>query len=177
MSYYYFISSLPEIRFGQEPPIPEEDFLSLSLAWLPTKDYNQLAEVAGGRSGKSKNEAVKKWHNWETALRNSLVSARAHKTGIEPGKYLRGTEFAEAYVRSAAQELIKIGDQKKAEKELDLLRWRYLDELSAAHSFDFNVALSYLLKLKILSRWARLDEGAGKEELNKNLKGKYKETQ
>ncbi len=169
MSYYYFISSLPNVEFGQKPPFSEEEFLHQASLWMPAKDFEDLTETANLDSEKVSHYAVRKWQSWETALKNCMVSARAFKIGVDPGKYLRGTEFAEAYVRSSVQEFLKIDDQKKAEKEIDLLRWNFFDELSAAHSFDFYVAFSYFLKLKILSRWAKLDEGIGKDNLNKNL--------
>ena len=171
MSYYYFISSLPNIEFGQKPPFSEEEFMQQAALWMPKNDYDHLEEVVIGAKEKHLHlsDVVKKWHDWETALRNCLVSARALKRGIDPGKYLKGTEIPEGYVRSAVQELIKFDDQKKAEKAIDLLRWKFFDELAIAHSFDFHVALTYFLKLKILSRWAEFDEEIGKENLNKNL--------
>jgi len=101
VSYYYFISSLPNIEFGQKPPFSEEEFLQQAALWMP--------------------------------------------------------------------ELIKLDDQKEAEKAIDLLRWNFFDELTTAHSFDFHIALTYFLKLKILTRWAAFDKGIGKENLNKNL--------
>ncbi len=171
MSYYYFISSLPNVEFGQKPPFTEEEFLHQAFLWISLNDYEHLAEVAHGPGEKHlhKYEVVKKWHEWEIALKNCLVSARAIKLGVDPGKYLKGSQIAETYVRSAVQELIKFDDQKKAEETLDLLRWKFFDELSVTHSFDFHVVLIYFLKLKILIRWANLDEGTGKEVLNKNL--------
>ena len=171
MSYYYFISSLPNVEFGQKPPLSEEEFLQQAALWMPKDDYDYLNEVATGSKEKHLYlpDVVKKWYDWETALRNCLVSARALKMGIDPGKYSKGTEAPEVYVRSAVQELMKFDDQKKAEKAIDLLRWNFFGELTNAHSFDFNVALTYFLKLKILSRWAEFDEEIGKENLNKNL--------
>jgi len=52
----------------------------------------------------------------------------------------------------------------EAEKTLDQARWEFLDSLSIGHYFDFNYLLSYLLKLKILERWDRIQR-ADKERL------------
>ncbi len=171
MSYYYFISSLPNVEFGQVPPFSEEEFLHQAALWMPKNDYDYLEEVATGSVEKCLYlcDVVKKWHDWEIALKNCLVSARALKMGIDSGKHLKGNENSEDYVRVAVQELIKLDDQKEAEKAIDLLRWNFFDEITTAHSFDFHIALTYFLKLKILTRWAGFDEEIGKENLNKNL--------
>ena len=98
-----------------------------------------------------------------------MAAARAGKLGKDQAPYLNKSGSANAQMRSAVQEAVKAENQQKAEETIDKLKWSFLDEISATHSFDFNVALSYLLKLKILERWAALDEETGKDKLNKSL--------
>ncbi len=126
------------------------------------------AVVSGGEKC-PENPAETQWKNWEETLLNYLAAARAAKLGKDQTPYLNKSGSAESLMKSAVQEAVKAENQQKAEEIIDKLRWSFLNELSATHSFDFNVALSYLLKLKILERWAALDEEAGKEALNKSI--------
>ena len=52
----------------------------------------------------------------------------------------------------------------EAEKILDQARWEFLESLSFGHYFDFDLLLGYLLKLKILERWDKVQR-ADKERL------------
>ena len=168
-SYPYFISTLPSLAFGDQPPMTSGDFLKNSREWISDADWQALKAVVEGYKNPKKNAVEKQWGHWEETLRNSLAAARAGKLGKDQAPYLNKSGSANAQMRSAVQEAVKAENQQKAEETIDKLKWSFLDEISATHSFDFNVALSYLLKLKILERWAALDEETGKEKLNKSL--------
>jgi len=145
------------------------DFLNNSREWISDADWQALKAAVEGHENPAKNAVEKQWENWEETLRNSLAVARAAKLGKDQAPYLNKSGSADSQMRSAVQEAVKAENQQKAEETIDKLKWSFLDELSATHSFDFNVALSYLLKLKILERWAALDEETGRDKLNKNL--------
>ena len=145
------------------------EFIENSQKWISNDDWQALKSAADGYEYTSKNPTAKLWKNWEETLMNALAAARASKLGKDQSPYLNKSGSADTQMRSAVQEAIKTENQQKAEEIIDRLRWSFLDELSATHSFDFNVALSYLLKLKILERWASLDEETGKEALNKSI--------
>ncbi len=168
-SYPYFISTLPSLAFGDQPPMTSADFLKNSREWISDADWQALKSAAEGYKNPKKNAVEKQWGNWEETLRNSLAAARAAKLGKDQAPYLNKSGSANSQMRSAVQEAVKAENQQKAEETIDKLKWSFLDEISATHSFDFNVALSYLLKLKILERWAALDEETGKDKLNKSL--------
>ncbi len=163
--YYYFIASLPSLSFGQEPPFSSGDFLAQSRQWLPETDWHTLIAAAENRETVARHKAGARWWQWETALRNSLATARASRLGRDPAQYLRGADDADSYVRASVQEFVKLDDPLKAEQALDKLRWSFLDELCVMHSFDFHVAFSYILKLKILERWAALSDEQGRQTL------------
>jgi len=168
-SYPYFISTLPSLTFGETPPMSCEEFIENSREWISPDDWQGLKSAAFNRENQIKNPAGIQWKNWEETLKNYLAAARAAKLGKDQTPYLSKSGSADSLMRSAVQEAVKAENQQKAEEVVDKLRWSFLDELSATHSFDFNVALSYLLKLKILERWASLDEETGKEALNKSI--------
>jgi len=173
-SYYYFISTLPSLAFGDQPPMTSGDFLKNSREWISEADWQSLKATAEGFENPAKNDVEIQWGNWEETLLNALAVARAAKLGKDQAAYLNKSGSADSQMRSAVQEAVKEENQQKAEETIDKLKWSFLDEISATHSFDFNIALSYLLKLKILERWAVLDEEEGKEALNKSIEKQEK---
>jgi len=173
-SYPYFISTLPSLAFGEVPPMSSRDFIENSREWISDADWKALKVAVSGGENQIKNPAGIQWRNWEETLQNALAAARAAKLGKDQTPYLNKAGIADSLMKSAVQEAIKAENQQKAEEILDKLKWSFLDELSAAHYFDFNVALCYLLQLKILERWAALDEETGKETLNKSIEKQEK---
>lgn len=161
-AYYYFVAALPGLRWGEAPPLSREDFLAQARTWLSAADSAALAAAAARDEAVTAHPAGARWWQWETALGNALAAARAARLGRDATPCLRGTEIAESYVRAAVQEAVKFDDALKAELTIDQLRWQFYEELAAAHSFDFEAALSYVLRLGLLERWARFDVARGR---------------
>jgi hypothetical protein len=168
-SYYYFIASLPALYFDAAPPMSSEEFLADSAAWISPNEYAVLRALAAGLPGCDMHLAGRQWLAWDNGFRNAITVARATRLNRDPQQYQRGTGVADAYTRAAVQELIKGDDPLGTERGIDRQRWKYLDELSATHQFDFHVIFSYFLKLRILERWAALDTDQGEKMLNKSL--------
>jgi|GEM_PF-500748 len=162
-AYYYFMAALPGLRWGEAPPLSRAVFLAQAREWLSAADSAALAAAAARDVAVTQHAAGARWWQWETALGNALAAARAARLGRDAAAYLRGTEVAESYVRAAVQEAVKLDDALKAEQMLDQLRWQFYEELAAAHSFDFEAALSYVLRLGLLERWAQFDEARGRQ--------------
>ena len=49
------------------------------------------------------------------------------------------------------------------ERQLIILRWRYLEEQDAGHHFDINFLVIYFLKLQLLQRLFIFDKEKGRE--------------
>ncbi len=56
---------------------------------------------------------------------------------------------------------------EEKEKNIDKIRWDYLDEQTFFHFFTIEKILSYIIKLGIIERWMKLDTETGKALLNK----------
>jgi len=171
MSYYYFISSLPTLTFGEKPPMSTSDFIENSKQWLPKNDWQDLNTIAKNSNELKKNIALK-WKNFNENLIYLLAAERATRLGKDQSPYLEKAGLVEPAVRSAVQDALKASDPSEAERILDKIKWNFLDDISIMHHFDFNIALSYLLKLKILERRATLDKKTGKDILNKSIQTK-----
>ena len=56
------------------------------------------------------------------------------------------------------------------EKMLDLLRWRFLEEMETGHMFDFDGLCIYKLKLSLLEKYRYRKAELGKDNFNLALK-------
>lgn len=101
---------------------------------------------------------LKKWVNFEVALRNELVRARAARRKIDPLKFIRLPDHPEAHISHVALAAYRSTSILEAEKILDQERWNFLEYLSFGHYFDFDYLLIYALKLKILERWDKIQK-------------------
>lgn len=162
-AYYYFMATLPGLRWGEAPPLSRADVLTQARAWLAPADSAALAAAAARDEAVTAHPAGARWWQWETALGNALAAARAARLGRDATPYLRGTAVAESYVRAVVQEAVTLDDALKAEMMIDQLRWQFYEDLAAAHSFDFEAALSYVLRLGLLERWAHFDVVRGQQ--------------
>ena len=168
LSYYYFMATLPGLRFGEAPPMTVRALLSRSEECLPADDHDVLAAAAVGDPAALAAPAMQCWNEWETGLRRVLAAARAARLGRDASAYA-DTSTLDTHTRAAVLDCIKLDDPLKAEQALDRLRWQFLDELGATHVFDFTAALSYLLKLTLLERWQQLDAAHGAAVLDRSV--------
>jgi len=167
--YTYLISSLPTLNFSTKMPfgledlfikckdlIPETEIQLLRNICCQCQDVFCLPEAAEG--------SLEKWVNFEVALRNELVRARAARKKIDPLKFIRLPDHPEAHISHLALAAYRSTLILEAEKILDQQRWDFLEALSFGHYFDFDYLLIYALKLKILERWEKIQK-ADKETL------------
>ena len=165
--YTYLISSLPMLNFSAKPPFSLEDFFTKCKNLIPEKEFEILCSVCGPDSYSldiQSIDSLKQWVNFEIALRNELVRARAGRKKTDPLKFLRLPDSPQAEISHVAMIAYRNTSILEAEKILDQARWNFLEALSFGHYFDFDYLLVYGLKLKILERWDKIQK-ADKEHL------------
>ena len=165
--YTYLISSLPMLNFSVKPPFSLEDFFTKCKNLIPEKEFEILRSVCRKNSYSLATQSIdslKQWANFEIALRNELVRARAGRKKIDPLKFLRLPDSPQAEISHLAMAAYRSTSILEAEKMLDQARWNFLEALSFGHYFDFDYLLVYGLKLKILERWDKIQK-ADKEHL------------
>jgi hypothetical protein len=170
--YPYLVASLPMLHFGMKPPFSFEGFLEVCRDLIPGKDYLLLSTLpqAGEyfREGKH-HRLVQKWIGFDTALRNELARVRASRRHLDPAAYLRpeghgGSSLAPGVLAATAQ-----ASPLDAERALDEMRWKALDDLATGHYFDLDLLLTYACKLRILLRWERIRSAEGRRLLDQAL--------
>lgn len=165
--YTYLISSLPMLNFSARAPFSLEDFFSKCKNLIPEKEIEILRSACQQdifSLAAVSIASLKQWGNFEIALRNELVRARAGRKKIDPLKFLRLPDSPQAEISNLAMIAYRSTSVLEGEKILDQGRWNFLETLSLGHYFDFDYLLIYGLKLKILERWDKIQK-ADKESL------------
>ncbi len=163
--YVYLLSSLPMLSFGAKPSFSYERFMELCRAQVPEADAAILEAVGRGEwSSALTQPMVRRWADFEAALRNELVRGRAARLHAEASVHLRGETSVDLSVAHVVQAALRHPSPLEGERMLDELRWNFLEESAAGHFFDPDRLIVYALELGILLRWERIS-GADKAGL------------
>ena len=162
--YPYLVSSLPMLHFGMKPPFSFERFLEVCRPLIPKKDFQLLRTLPQpehySEKGK-RHQIIRKWIEFNIALRNELVRIRAVKKHLDPATYLRTESYLGAFPIPAGLAATIHTSVLDAEKTLDEMRWKALEELALGHYFDVGVLITYAYKLMILQRWENIRSANG----------------
>lgn len=134
----------------------------------------------------SSSNFLKAWAAFDRTLRNisAAVVARALDLGVDGVTVGKG-DIVEALERSSAADfglrgelpyvdavIAAVNDESnmvEKEHKIDLIRWEQAVNLAAQSYFDINAILSYLVRVNIVARWAKLDEKRGREMFKRIL--------
>jgi hypothetical protein len=169
-SYYtYLISSLPALNFGSRPPFGAVEFIDKCAGLVAQPGIEllrRIAETEGYFLDCSASGVLGEWSGFETALRNELARLRAGRKKTDAAKFVRLPDNPDAHTSHVAMTAYRSLSMLEAEKIMDQARWEFLDALAFGHYFDFDFLVVYILKLKILERWDKIQK-ADKEKLFK----------
>jgi hypothetical protein len=159
--YTYLITSLPMLHFGMKPPFSFERFLEQCRQFIPEKDFLLVSTLPKpelySATGK-RNRIIQKWIEFDGALRNELVKLRASRKHVDPAIYLRTDGYSGSSLAPVVIAANTTISRLDAEKTLDEIRWKALEELSIGHYFDLDLLITYAYKLLILQRWENIRE-------------------
>ena len=135
---------------------------------------------------RSRSRFLRAWSEFDRTLRNVMaaLAARAASRPVEEG-VVGGGDVAEQLQRSSAADfglrgelpfidsvIAAMNDEAnlmEKERKIDLVRWEEASELATFDYFNINAILSYLVRINIVARWARLDAARGREMFNRLL--------
>ena len=137
------------------------------------------------------NTMMAKWYQLNLDIQNILTALIARKQGWQISNYVQGGgPVVEAILEHANQhdfdlagdfeyvkELMHCADTEdpvEKERQIDALRWNWLEEQTFLEPFDINALFSYLARTEMLERWSLLDVEQGKNrftEIIENLRG------
>jgi len=160
--FYYQVSALPMVRFGEAAPWSPEAFLAFCQSQLPAGIAAALERVALEPDGQPCCDVERRWQTWEGCLRNGLVRLRAARLGLDGSSWLRPEEDVFPGDRRRIEEVMANPDPLTRERELDRLRWQRLDDLAVEHDFDLAALVLYKLRLLLASRWTGRTAATGR---------------
>jgi hypothetical protein len=157
--YPYLVASLPMLHFQMKPPFSFERFLDICCPLIPEKDCQVLRTLPKPEQYPEKitrPRVIRKWIEFDLTLRNELVKVRAIKRHLDPAAYLRDGGSIGFFPAPAVPEAGITASLLDAEKGLDELRWKKLEDLATGHYFDLDFLITYACKLLILERWENI---------------------
>ncbi len=172
--YPYLVASFPMLHFGMKPPFSFERFLGECQPFMPEKDFKILSTLPLPEEYQEREEEHPLVHHWiefDTALRNELVRTRAARIRRDPAAYSRAGIYGDSSLGPAVMAAGTNSSLSSAEKALDELRWKKLDDLATGHYFDLNFLITFGYKLMILERWERIRTADGRILLEQVLAG------
>lgn len=179
--YHFLIASLPELLWGQLPEYTQEDFYATVEESLSSKVVKKLQAMDKKSSGLEAEDTEEEtvvditkipvyaaFNEFEEFLTGRIAKVRAEKLGIPFVNKESDAFFAEA--EKAVQFASIESNPIEREKMLDLLRWRFLEEMETGHMFDFDGLCIYKLKLSLLEKYRYRKAELGKDNFNLALK-------
>jgi hypothetical protein len=162
--YWYLVSSLPYLRFGEKPPMNADGLRAACAGWL-TDEELALIEAALENRAPALDGCASAWWNGEVQLRDAVVRVRAKKRAADASAFIKPYDGFSATIEKMVTDAFTRPDPLEQEMELDRARWTLVEELAVAVPFSLAAILAFAVKLRIAGRWAAMHEDAGKEKV------------
>ena len=185
-NYEYIIAGLPLLQQdGRENPDTEailadireqlstRDILTLDLL-LDSYDPEKLDTDLYRKAAASSNKFIRNFFELDLGVRNAKVEYLNRTLGrpegtdvlvLDPEK-----ENAEFEQKGEVDAILEGSDILARERGLDDFYWKAVDTLTVMDVFDLDIILAFVVKLKLVERWLRLDEATGRELFRKLVK-------
>ena len=163
-SYYYLISSLPELRADGEMPISYSEFLTYCQSNVSESTYQLLKDLT---LNSEEGPLVDKWANFYGMLMKELNYQRS----MNLGKSYSSTYDKDGFIAQVVNTALSAKNPLEAEKVLLEYEFENLDSLVGLHMFDDYVLFGYAIKLKLLERLNSFEQTKGKAEFKSLFDG------
>jgi hypothetical protein len=174
-SYYYLMSQLPYLIYGQAPPMSSDSFKALAASIMSESDtalmdhlYLDPAPLSGDEGPAYAEHTpscgcdfIDNWREWERAFRLNAARRRALKSKRDGGAPVDPPAFPADAASAAAKATSGEDSPLDAEILADKARWNAIEAFAGNDYFDRNSAFAYYLKLALLERKAlfKTEEG------------------
>ena len=185
-NYEYIIASLPLLS-KDEKEMPDTDaILSEIREQLSAKDISTLDLLLSSfdpdkldaefyrKAAKDRNRFIREFFCLDLGIRNTKVEYLNSTLGRPEGTdvvVLDPDGEDPAFEQKAEVEaLLRTDDILGRERALDDFYWKTVDAITVLDYFNLDVVLAFVVKLKMVERWLRLDEATGRELFRKLVK-------
>ena len=161
---FYFISSLPNLRWSEKAPLSYANFLERCSENFGSDYAQNLTRLQLLPSENPQSLIARQWLDFEAFLRNTVAEFRKAKLRRQNVVFTRHeTSHLSPSDVKRIEEIMAIHSPLERENALDLFRWKYLEELTSAHFYDDSLLEIYALKLLLLEKQASRQLAKGQE--------------
>ena len=185
-NYEYIIAGLPFLsQDGREAP-DTEAILTDIREQLSEKDAKTLDFLLSAyapdmpdaafylEAQKSRNRFVREFFALDLGVRNAKVEYLNRSLGRPEGTDVVNPDpekdLPEFDQKPEVDAILETDDILGRERALDNFYWKAADALTVLDVFDLDLILAFVVKLKQVERWLRLDEATGRELFRKLVK-------
>ncbi|MFC2821708.1 MAG: hypothetical protein ACTTJW_03025 [Sphaerochaeta sp.] len=161
-SRYYFLSSLPMLRYSEPAPISWEYFLKAAEGNIDGSEYRLLCGIPKNKD--CGNGFLKNWNALNAELNASINSRRNRNLGKPSENFAVFSFFDTERLTNAAMDA---NNPLDAEMLLLKFRYDYLETAKGYEPFTKTALLVYALQLRILIRKDSFTSKAGNHEFQK----------
>ena len=159
-SYYYLISSLPDLRTDGEMPMTYDEFLDMCQSNVSESKYELLKNLT---LSSDEGPLLKEW----SAFYKNLMGELNYQRSVSLGRPYLTSYDKDSVIAQTAGAAMAAKNPLEAEKILLECEFDNLDSLVGLHTFDDRYLFGYAIKLKLLERQSCFVQSKGQKEFKR----------
>ena len=159
-SYYYLISSLPDLRTDGDMPMTYDEFLDMCQSNVSESKYELLKNLT---LSSEEGSLLKEW----SAFYKNLMGELNYQRSVSLGRPYLTSYDKDSVIAQVAGAAMAAKNPLEAEKILLECEFDNLDSLVGLHTFDDRYLFGYAIKLKLLERQSCFVQSKGQKEFKR----------
>ena len=159
-SYYYLISSLPDLRTDGDMPMTYDEFLDMCQSNVSESKYELLKNLT---LSSEEGPLLKEW----SAFYKNLMGELNYQRSVSLGRPYLTSYDKDSVITQVAGAAMAAKNPLEAEKILLECEFDNLDSLVGLHTFDDRYLFGYAIKLKLLERQSCFVQSKGQKEFKR----------
>ena len=159
-SYYYLISSLPDLRTDGDMPMTYDEFLDMCQSNVSESKYELLKNLT---LSSEEGPLLKEW----SAFYKNLMGELNYQRIVSLGRSYLTSYDKDSVIAQVAGAAMAAKNPLEAEKILLECEFDNLDSLVGLHTFDDRYLFGYAIKLKLLERQSCFVQSKGQKEFKR----------
>ena len=159
-SYYYLISSLPDLRTDGDMPMTYDEFLDMCQSNVSESKYELLKHLT---LSSEEGPLLKEW----SAFYKNLMGELNYQRSVSLGRPYLTSYDKDSVIAQVAGAAMAAKNPLEAEKILLECEFDNLDSLVGLHTFDDRYLFGYAIKLKLLERQSCFVQSKGQKEFKR----------
>ena len=159
-SYYYLISSLPDLRTDGDMPMTYDEFLDMCQSNVSESKYELLKNLT---LFSEEGPLLKEW----SAFYKNLMGELNYQRSVSLGRPYLTSYDKDSVIAQVAGAAMAAKNPLEAEKILLECEFDNLDSLVGLHTFDDRYLFGYAIKLKLLERQSCFVQSKGQKEFKR----------